>query len=152
MKMEKTIFIECARLLEEWGMMIVEPADSSISQFNPESPFYVSTIKFKGAVNGEYQILAQKDFAESLVSNLLGESIEEDDDTSAADALREMANVLSGNLLTTCYGKDTVFELTSPEVHSISLDQAKQFFKKPIFCYRGDESPVAISFSLDADV
>lgn len=147
--MEKTVFIELARLLEDWGLMIVEPADSSFKTFNQESDFYLASIKFKGAVNGEYQVLTQSEFANALVSNLLGEDLTDDVESASRDALCEMANVMSGNLLTTCYGEETVFELTSPTVKELSKDEAKEFFKKPVFCYLADDCPVGFSFSLD---
>lgn len=147
--MEKTIFIELAKLLEDWGLMLVEPADSSFKTFKPDQNFYLASIRFKGAVNGEYQVLTQSEFAKTLVANLLGDEVSSEVDSSTKDALCEMANVMSGNLLTTCYGEDTVFELSSPTVSELTSSEAQKFFSKPIFCYLADDCPVGFSFALD---
>lgn len=147
--MEKLIFTTTARILEDWAMMLVDPASPELKIFEVESPFLVASLSFRGAVNGTYQVVCQRGFSEALVANLLGEDVPEDNLQSEMDALREMVNVLSGNLLTTCYGSDTVFELMPPEVHQVAREKLTSLFEKPVFCYLADDNPVAVSFSLD---
>ncbi|MCB0317547.1 MAG: chemotaxis protein CheX [Bdellovibrionales bacterium] len=135
------------RILEDWGMMMLENADVNQDIFDSESPFYLATIHFKGVVDGKYFILCQKDFMDSLASNLLGE--DEITDTERKDALSEMANVLCGNMLTECYGDDTTFDLVLPAIIDPTDEIVGEIFKKQTVCYLADEAPVAISFDLD---
>ncbi len=150
-EMRKDIGTTIVRILEDWAMMLAEPAlENSTKVFNPEMPCYVAYLKFKGVVNGQYSVICQEGFARILAANLIGED-ENNSDSERMDALREMANVIGGNLLTTKWGEDTAFDLSSPNVELMSLEKADEYFHNQAFCYLAEEQPVAVTFTLTKD-
>jgi chemotaxis protein CheY-P-specific phosphatase CheC len=147
--MKDILINKSAEVLERWGLFLVDRAEDSLAIFESNLPFYLAELKFKGCVEGTYQVLSQKNFAEILVSNLLGEQNNEDQDQTIKDALGELVNVLSGNLLTEQYGDEEVFDLTPPEVSIINAEDAKKFFSLQHTCYLADDQPLGIGCSLD---
>lgn len=145
------INVAVARILEEWALMMVDPSEAGRNMFDEEAPVYTAKIHFKGPVSGEYQIVCQRSFVETLVSNLLcEESPESMTEEQHLDALKEMANVVAGNLVTETYGKDDVYELSSPQAEVTTIVEVEEFFKRPVFSYLADGEPVAVSFKLDS--
>ena len=129
-------------------MMLVEEAEPQTAIFELEQPFYISQVNFKGIVSGRYSVICQEMFGRNLANNLLGMD-EEIDEEQVCDALKEMINVLSGNLLTDTYGAEHVFTLTSPKVRLANLSEVEEIFNRPVFCYLGEDQPVAVSFILE---
>ncbi len=105
----------CARILEEWAMMLVDRFPEEDMGDEPTSPLTRGAeIHFTGKHNGTLHILGTDDFAKSLVGNVLGEFVEEDDEDSTRDVLQELANVVMGNLVTELYGTADVFKVDMP--------------------------------------
>lgn len=68
-----------------------------------------------GTRSGAVHLWVTKGFAQLAASNMLG--IDEDDSMAVEkgmDALREILNVILGNLLTEIYGEEPVFDITLP--------------------------------------
>ena len=149
--MKESLMITTATILENWGMFLVDRAPSSIEIFDVSQPFYIAKLQFKGCVSGNYQVLTQKKFADALVNNLLGELDQDEHDKAMQDALGELVNVLSGNLLTEQFGNQEVFDLTPPTVETVTEIEAKKYFSSQTFCYRADEEPIAVGCSLTTD-
>lgn len=140
---------EVVRVLENWAMMLVDPIKWSPNMFNPEEGLYTGVVDFQGIVNGGYALLCQAAFADSVASNLLGSDVEVQD-RDRMDVLRELLNVLGGNLLTQMYGEDTAFKLIHPQVVLKVGEGAQSFFEDAsrVRCYTGDEQPMAVGFWL----
>ncbi len=136
------------RILEDWAMMLVEPAEDGLSSFAPEEDFYICSIRFQGVVQGGYFILCQKPFLETLAGNLLGTESEFDEE-EIRDVLQEMANVLCGNLLTECYGEDTVFDVVLPKVEVIDSNKIEEFDNARTVVCLADDEPLAVTYSLE---
>ena len=138
-----------SRVLQDWAMMLVDRAAATTEIFEADANFYLGLMNFRGVVNGGYGILCQERFLNNLAGNLLG-VLEEASVNDKLDALREMANVMSGNLLTEMYGPDTTFDLVLPTVFPADAVAMDEFFrdKARVYCYLGDDAPVAISFWL----
>lgn len=137
-----------ARILEDWAMMMVDHEPQAAEHFDPDLPYYVAVIQFHGIVGGRYRLLCQTPFAEQLTRSLLGI----DDEVTAEqmiDALKEMINVLTGNLLTETYGEDTVFTLTPPEAHLATAEELEMFRSPRTFSYLADSLPIQIHFVLE---
>ena len=149
-KLKEDINKVLGRVLEDWGLMMVDPADgSSVDEsFDPGAPFYISSLKFDGIVKGSYYAICQESFAKALTANLVGEAGEPTDD-EVKDALKELVNVVSGNLLTESWGTDHVFALSSPEVKVVTKDEVEKALKRNAFFFKGDDEPVAFSFDVD---
>ena len=145
MKVREEMEQVAVRILEEWALMLVEPATECLTIFDSDDDLLVAGLKFRGIVNGRYEVICQSAFARALSANLLGL----DDDNrpeDMLDALKEMVNVVSGNLLTSSYGEDTSFALTSPEVRVVPKSELKAVLGSCTLCYRADDVPVLVSF------
>ena len=144
-KFKENIDSVTTRVLEDWGMFLVEPAETSLDNFDSEAEFLITTVQFQGVLTGTYAILCQQPFLEILSENLIGdeEEIEEED---KKDALKEMANVLCGNLVTECYGEDMVFDLVLPSVNIASEEQVASAINTRTICYLADDEPLLVTF------
>ena len=147
--MKELLIGTAATILEDWGMLLVDRAQEELQIFSVDEPFYLAELRFNGCVNGTYQVLTQKGFANVLVANLLGEEPHEIEEQTAQDVLRELINVLSGNLLTEQFGVEETFDLSSPAVRIIEKAEAEKFFQQTNFCFRGDDEPVGIACRLE---
>ena len=141
-----------ARVLEDWGMMMVDEVSLEKNPFDFTDKFYISSVCYRGPINGTLSILAQKAFMDSLCRNLLGldetHIITEGD---GEDTFRELANVLLGNFLTEAYGEELVFDLNPPNVTHADREKIREFLKnRKIYYFAADQKPVAFSFTLDA--
>lgn len=148
-KVRKAIEEVTTMILEDWGMMMVDPASSSTQDvFCENENFLVSMVQFKGIVKGQYNILCQKEFASILAKNVLGLD-EEPAEQDQQDALREMANVLCGNMLTECYGTEAIFDLTPPQITTLNSEDVSKYFDERTVCCMADDTPVAATFSVE---
>jgi CheY-specific phosphatase CheX len=80
-----------------------------------EEEFLQATIAFEGETRGRMGVAAPRTLCVELAANMLG--VEGDDEAAleaAPDALRELANVLCGRLLTALYGSVPAFRLSIP--------------------------------------
>lgn len=148
--MKSELVSTAAQILETWGMFLVDRSEDSLQIFETNSPFYLAELQFNGEFSGTYQVVAQRNFVDSLVSNLLGLEKEAVDEKTVNDALSELVNVLSGNLLTSQFGDDLVFALTTPEVKKVSFDEVSKIFQKNHFCYKADDEPIVIACDIDS--
>ena len=136
------------RILEDWALMLVEPIDKEEQVFAADEPYLVTQVKFKGPFDGTYSFVCQRGFARALTGNLIGDEADFSE-SNHEDALRELANVLSGNLLTNTFGEDLVFGLTSPEYSERTELELGPLLNGAKFVYRGDDEPIAIMFKLN---
>jgi len=144
MKEEHPLCRVAVKILEDWAMMLVDPADpTTILAEMTESPLS-SDVDIRGTVNGCIQIIAPQSFLEVLARNLLG------DDATPPEALlkdsfREMGNVLAGNFLTEAFHDECVFELLEPRVRHLD---AESIVNRPPsraeFAFLADDEPVVI--------
>lgn len=140
-----------ARVLEDWAMMLVDPAEGT-QIFESSDPFYFGTVEFAGPKKGTVCIVVQDSFMDALSRNLLGlDPSVEVTDADKQDALKEMANVLTGNFLTEAFGKTDVFDVVLPLVHKVGYDVVERVLhsqspvKKALY-YLADGEPVAFTF------
>ncbi len=85
--------------------------------FDPaDEAWFETSIRYNGPRAGELRLLCDRAFMTSLAGNLLG--IEPDDpeaDVKGVDAVKELMNILCGQLVTDFHGSDAVFNLSIPE-------------------------------------
>jgi len=83
----------------------------------PPEGWLEARISYSGAASGELRLRCTHGLALKLSANLLGI---EPDETAAAlgteDAVREFANVLGGQLVTSLYNTQDVFNLSVPDL------------------------------------
>ncbi len=92
-------------------------------------------IFYRGPLQGRLRCWTTRTFAARLAANLLGiEPTQAEAEVAAEDAVRELANVLCGQLVTTWYGKDAVFKLSIPAVRECLVDPAALAADPPHGC------------------
>ncbi|MBI5060042.1 chemotaxis protein CheX [candidate division KSB1 bacterium] len=75
-----------------------------------------ATITFRGPRCGRLALYVERQMLDTLALNMLGEPDDEDPEARRGDALKEILNMICGNLLTVCYGEAAVFNLSPPEL------------------------------------
>lgn len=77
-------------------------------------------IGFEGPSRGRLTLRCGQPFASALAANLLGVDAEEElAHSHCCDAVKELMNVVCGQLVTAQYGRQAVFHLTIPEVRTL---------------------------------
>lgn len=89
----------------------------------PESPppAILAHISFDGLIEGTLALAVPKAMGAELAANALG--VDRDDPAAsekAEDSVKELLNVVCGNLLTEIAGEDPVFDLSIPEIVELS--------------------------------
>ncbi len=79
-----------------------------------------ASIFYHGPIDGTLRLLCSTDFTVLLAANLLGIDPQDDDaETEARDAVKELMNVLCGQFVTAVHGEEHVFNLSIPQVRDI---------------------------------
>ena len=140
------------KVLEDWAMMLVDPASGRTEIFEADEPLFRSQIEMHGAFEGKLTIVAQPNFLRSLAANLLGSS-----DASSltqedmSDAFREMGNVLAGNFITEAYGADVAFDMINPKVEELDPQGLAALSNRPqTYYFLADDEPVCVSYEIGA--
>lgn len=105
-----------SRILSESAFIFCDPLDE---ENRPDISAWEAvgvSLEFSGHAAGALIMYAGRDFLRSAAANMLGI----DDNGSYAaekgiDALKEILNIIVGNLLTTVYGTDPIFDLSIPQ-------------------------------------
>ena len=140
-------------MLADWAMMLVEEVEEGDEpSFDPDATFYTASAKYSGVFDGELIVVCQQAFSDILVQNVLGLSPDEEvSDADRKDALQELANVVSGNLLTEAFGTEAVFDLPDYLVGECSFEKVKEYLGDDCLSYLADDEPVTFRLEIDAD-
>lgn len=91
---------------------MIQPAIQDLEQPNIAAMMY-----FKGPRTGKLTLTVSRKVMTELAMNMLGELDEgESPDEKGRDAVKEILNMICGNLLTLWEGEDPVFNLSPPEI------------------------------------
>jgi chemotaxis protein CheY-P-specific phosphatase CheC len=101
------------------------PEDATAEDFlSAEETFLGGSMSFTGELNGSLVIAMPEGLAREIAANFLGvDADDESVDVAFPDALKEMLNIICGNMLTAMCGEHPVFNLTIPEVSSVPRDR-----------------------------
>jgi len=114
-KTEAVLNDVAARAIEELGFMFPMPEEDGF----PGRPDIAVTVPFSGPFDGQLRLAVSKNMIPVLAANMLGlDDDESPDNLQCVDALKELANVICGNLLPHVAGPDSVFNLQSPVLDS----------------------------------
>jgi CheY-specific phosphatase CheX len=111
---EQAVLEAACRVFETSAFLSVYPLDPE-SELPP--PEQAATMTFHGAATGRVSMRVAVDVLDMIVDNLL--DIHNDPEELAqrrGDVLKEMLNMLCGNLLTEYFGAEPVFDLSPPEL------------------------------------
>ncbi len=91
--------------------------DDSKPELNPEHEWLETTIRYEGPHVATLRLWCTRPFSILLALNLLDvDPRSEDSAPKGEDAVKELINVLGGQLVTTLHGTQDVFSLTIPEI------------------------------------
>ncbi len=132
-------------VLQDQAFMFGDEADASEFEDEPTSVLQAS-VEFDGPLAGKIVLVAPQAFANELASNLLSlDPTDPNADEIARDAFGELANVSTGQLLTTIAGDDPVFKLTPPVVTTLDVRSWKEKTQEPAsIAFWVDENPVLV--------
>jgi len=111
---EQAILEAASRVFETSAFLSVAPLHSEDELVEPDQ---AATMTFRGAAAGRVSMRVSSEMLDTIANNLLEPS---EDATEQAqrrtDVLKEMLNMVCGNLLTEYFGAEPVFDLSPPEV------------------------------------
>lgn len=134
------------KIFTEWAMMIVDDEDEQADDL-PDDEMYKAWLHFDGDFQGCYSICCGGEFASELAGNLIGEFDSDPSISDQLDALKELINIISGNLLTTCFTEDWVFALTAPEATRISKEEFEDITTNSKTFFSVEGMPVFFSWT-----
>ena len=109
-------------------------------------------IYFVGSTSGQLTLISSEEMCNELSVNMLGvEPGELDDQGLGREALKELLNVICGQLLTEILGDKPVFDLSAPTVSQMDAVQWKFFCTDSnALSFMVDENPVLLRLSMAA--
>ncbi|MDD2237994.1 MAG: chemotaxis protein CheX, partial [Kiritimatiellae bacterium] len=114
--------------------------------------FLHAEIEFSGPFSGRLSLVASPSFCSLLAANVLGMEPAELTVEHAEDALRELVNVICGELLVALAGKAVIFDLSAPVLKRISAADAQAVAVLPeSLAVIVDEEPLIIASALCLD-
>lgn len=114
--LEKSLTRTAVETLEQLAFVFAFP-ETGIDSTRADSAL-AAAISFSGPFSGTLVMRVSSDVLQELAANMLGVEEEETRATEQQDALKEVLNVLCGNLLPVVAGKQAVFDLDPPEIFS----------------------------------
>lgn len=105
------------KTLGELAFMLIMPQDKD--ENNDQIVWgYGSSVEFTGPFSGRLFISITSDMMEPLATNMLGLELGEEppEGVKVEDALRELLNVICGNLLPVMASNEVVFNIAGPEM------------------------------------
>jgi len=115
---EQALFHFAEMAFGEMGFMLTVPQEELASIPEDIKWLHGCQVDFTGPFNGKIFLLATDHIVEPLTLNMLGlmspDELPPGVDTT--DSLKEMANVICGNILPAIAGDDAVFDIGGPEI------------------------------------
>lgn len=99
--------------LERTAFVLADPCDEP-EQLPPADTF--AQIDFSGPTQGSVELLASRAFAKNLAASILGTDASLVTDLQSEEALRELANIVGGSVITALGGSDCRFSLGLPRL------------------------------------
>ncbi|MBN2308066.1 MAG: chemotaxis protein CheX [Candidatus Hydrogenedentes bacterium] len=105
-------------------------ADEAQADDLPEAPAEArrADMQFTGVMAGALALAVPSEMCLEIAANMLG--VDPDDDRAmekAQDALKELLNITCGHVLTQLAGEEPVFDLSVPQVASVTAEQWDAF-------------------------
>ncbi len=101
------------RTFEEFAFLMPISEDDTLTPVNSETT--ITSVAFSGHSNGRLYISVTNPMLPILAQNILAED-ELPTEQQQLDALKEIANVICGNILPFLAGADKIYRLCSPDI------------------------------------
>lgn len=113
--LEQAVITASLRVLETAAFMTVWPWSEQDGDM--PAPDVAANMIFSGPCSGRLTIRVAPQITTTLAMNMLGECDTcSPDDEQPRDALKEVLNMICGNVLTLWFGDDPIFELSPPQL------------------------------------
>ncbi|MFH1550548.1 MAG: chemotaxis protein CheX [Planctomycetota bacterium] len=117
---EKILAETAEEVLASLAFTFVMPGEQETS----DEDVLKTKVGFSGPFNGTLSVAVPVSLVPQLAQNMLGLEGEECPETAQHDAIRELLNVICGNLLPRLAGCEPVFNLTQPKLVNETEDEA----------------------------
>lgn len=136
------------KVLQDMAMMFVDPA-ALADVDSPEEELFESAVDFRGGGEGTVTLLAPKAVALEVAANYLGIDEADVDLEMAIDAMKELANVTTGQLLTKAVGDRAVFDLCPPTAVVVPSERWNEVGRSErVAVMLADDAPVMASVAV----
>ncbi|MBN4061186.1 chemotaxis protein CheX [bacterium AH-315-I18] len=149
---EKTNNVLC-KVMESMAFIFVDPTPSDSLDVENEivGSYLHAHMKFTGPHTGSINLHLPTVMMSAISANMLG--VNEDDEDALSqqlDAVRELLNVICGQVLTEIWGTEPVFDLCIPTVDPIDNNRVKPAVIRPdTTCFTSDEGLVLLEINID---
>ena len=113
-------------VLERFAFMFVESADECGAEGDVKGAYLYAVITFTGRTQGAISLAAPDDLCREMAANVLGMDPSETVETAGEDALKELVNIICGELTVALYGNEDVFNLTVPNLYRVDRSKWRE--------------------------
>ena len=135
-------------VLEKLAFMFGEAVEKE-ELASDTSEYIRAMMSFTGAMSGKLGLVVPKEMCPEIAANVLG--MDPDDELVAAqaiDALKEVLNVVCGNVLTALAGERAMFDLSVPEISTLNAAEWTTTLHEPqTWAFLVDDIPVLLELS-----
>ena len=114
--LEQAVVDAAVHVFETAAFMSIFPATGGAEGCDLTAPDVAARMGFRGPSTGTLTLRVASTLLPMLAENMLGESEGDDALEKGQDALRELLNMICGNVLTAWQGEELVFDLSPPEI------------------------------------
>lgn len=129
-------------VLEQWAHIAVENVPHNEIKLDASKPVILVSMPYSGKYNGKVEVAVQDGMVRVVAEQLLGKR-EEMAPGEALDVVRELTNVITGNLITDLYGTDHLLALSQPMISYPNVSQTWEHFAKG-FAFKCDGIPLLV--------
>jgi len=123
----RSLFLEVlGEVLERFAFMFVEVVDKFNESDTDKCDYLYVMITFTGKTQGAISLTAPEGLCREMAANILGVDAEELTSQSGEDAIKELVNILCGELTVRLYGDKDVFNLTVPCLYRVGWDKWRE--------------------------
>lgn len=131
---------------EQMAFVFIDPVEASELTDPPAQAVRV-TLTFSGAGEGKLTVIADRTIGRELAANLTG--ADEVSDQEAEQAIKEVVNVIAGQLLTKINGTEPVFDLNPPEIEPLDTATWREQVQDPeVIALLAEGRPLLVHFKM----
>jgi hypothetical protein len=106
--------------LSKLAFMFADPQDEDAPPSEPKRALKVA-VEFSGAKKGVLELMIPEPLCPEIAAGMLGCDPDDEQAVSAStDSLKELLNVVCGQLLPNIYGNDKLFDLGAPRIDEVN--------------------------------
>ena len=131
-------------ILEKSAFMFSEKVDGQMPDFG-DAPCACVSIRFDGPVHGILHLASPSSFGIQVAANTLGEDSATIPTDQAADAMKELLNVICGKFLELYSGTSAIYNLSIPTLTTMTPAEVLVLARSPgSAVFMVDDAPVLV--------